>query len=68
MLVLREDFEVVVKEHYLRDDIHSGTPLDPNCPPESQKLSAKAPHYIAVFSFKSLEKLRLNIGRVHDDS
>ncbi|EFN55177.1 hypothetical protein CHLNCDRAFT_35599 [Chlorella variabilis] len=38
----------VVREHYLRDDIYSGTPLDPECPPEAYKLSGDAPHYLLV--------------------
>lgn len=38
----------VVREHYLRDDIYSGTPLDPTCPAEAWKLSGEAPHYLVV--------------------
>ncbi len=38
----------VVREHYLRDDIYSGSPLDPACPPEACKLSGEAPHYLLV--------------------
>ena len=38
----------VVREHYLRDDIYSGSPLDPECPPESCKLSGEASHYLLV--------------------
>ena len=38
----------VVREHYLRDDIYSGSPLDPECPPEACKLSGEAPHYLLV--------------------
>ena len=37
-----------VREHYLRDDIFSGTPLDPDCPPEAYKLSADAKYYLVV--------------------
>ena len=38
----------VVREHYLRDDIQSGSPLDPRCDPEAAKLAADAPHYLVV--------------------
>jgi exosome complex exonuclease DIS3/RRP44 len=38
----------VVREHYLRDDIYSGSPLDPECPPEAAKLSGEAPHYLLI--------------------
>lgn len=38
----------VVREHYLRDDIYSGSPLDPQCPPDACKLSGEAAHYLLV--------------------
>jgi exosome complex exonuclease DIS3/RRP44 len=38
----------VVREHYLRDDIPSGLPQDPTCPPEDQRLSPTAPLYAVV--------------------
>ena len=38
----------VVREHYLRDDIWSGSPLDPECDPDAVKLSASAQHYLVV--------------------
>ncbi|KAI3428619.1 hypothetical protein D9Q98_007442 [Chlorella vulgaris] len=38
----------VVREHYLRDDIYSGTPLDRECPPDCYKLSGEAAHYLLV--------------------
>ncbi len=38
----------VVREHYLRDDIYSGSPLDPECDQDAAKLSASAPHYLIV--------------------
>eukprot|EP00892_Ulva_mutabilis_P007742 jgi/Ulvmu1/533/UM001_0541.1 len=38
----------VVKEHYVRDDIESGSELDPLCKPENAKLSAAADHYLIV--------------------
>ena len=38
----------VVREHYLRDDIYSGSPLDPECPPDACKLSGDAPHYLLI--------------------
>ena len=38
----------VQREHYLRDDISSGTPLDPASDPATNKLSAQAKHYLLV--------------------
>ena len=38
----------VVREHYLRDDIWSGCPLDPECDPDAFKLSGTANHYLVV--------------------
>lgn len=38
----------VVREHYLRDDIYSGTPLDPECDPKSCKLSQDAACYLVL--------------------
>ena len=38
----------VVREHYLRDDIWSGSPLDPECDPSAVKLAPDAQHYLAV--------------------
>ena len=38
----------VVREHYLRDDISSGSPLDPDCDAAAVKLSATARHYLVV--------------------
>lgn len=38
----------VNKEHYLRDDIWSGTPLDPQSDPASNKLDADAKQYLVV--------------------
>ena len=38
----------VTKEHYLRDDIWSGTPLDPESDPASNKLAADAKQYLVV--------------------
>lgn len=32
----------------MRDDIYSGSPLDPDCPPEHYKLSADAKSYIVI--------------------
>ena len=40
--------EQVVREHYLRDDIYSGSPLDPECDSGAYKLSAEAPHYLVA--------------------
>lgn len=38
----------VVREHYLRDDIWSGSPLDTECDQDAVKLSASAAHYLIV--------------------
>ena len=37
-----------MREHYLRDDIYSGSPLDPECDPSAYKLSADAAQYLVV--------------------
>lgn len=37
-----------MREHYLRDDLPSGTPLDPACPAEAVVLAADAPRYLVV--------------------
>lgn len=49
----------VVREHYLRDDIYSGSPLDPACPPEACKLSGDAPHYLLVDTNVALHQMDL---------
>ncbi len=38
----------VEREHYLRDDISSGSPLDPACDAAAVKLSTDAKHYLIV--------------------
>jgi len=38
----------VVREHYLRDDIYSGSEIDPECPTESAVLSGSAKWYLIV--------------------
>ncbi|KAK9825185.1 hypothetical protein WJX81_004330 [Elliptochloris bilobata] len=38
----------VVREHYLRDDIWSGSPLDPESDPACNKLSVDAKEYLVV--------------------
>lgn len=38
----------MVREHYLRDDIWSGSPLDPESDPACNKLSADAREYLVV--------------------
>ena len=38
----------VVREHYLRDDVPSGSPLDPACPPGAAVLSPHAPFYTVL--------------------
>ncbi|GIL78962.1 hypothetical protein Vretifemale_8329 [Volvox reticuliferus] len=47
----------VVKERYLRDDIWSGSPLDPECDPASHKLSATAAHYLLIDTNVALHQL-----------
>ncbi|GFR51506.1 hypothetical protein Agub_g13921 [Astrephomene gubernaculifera] len=47
----------VVKERYLRDDIWSGSPLDPDCDPSCHKLSASAPHYLLIDTNVALHQL-----------
>jgi hypothetical protein len=44
--IFLEGFQVV-REHYLRDDIYSGSPLDPGCP-APYRLAEDAPHYLIV--------------------
>ena len=51
--------EQVVREHYLRDDIYSGSPLDPECDPASHKLSSEAPHYLIVDTNIALHQMDL---------
>lgn len=48
----------VVREHYLRDDIYSGSPLDPECDQSAAKLSASAPHYVIVDTNIVLQQVR----------
>jgi exosome complex exonuclease DIS3/RRP44 len=49
----------VVREHYLRDDIYSGSPLDAQCDPESHKLSPEAPHYLVIDTNIALHQMDL---------
>ena len=48
----------VQREHYLRDDISSGTPLDPESDPAANKLSAHAAHYLVVDTNVALSQVR----------
>ena len=48
----------VVREHYLRDDIFSGTELDPACDPESHKLSPAAKHYLLIDTNVALHQVK----------
>eukprot|EP00884_Botryococcus_braunii_P014654 jgi/Botrbrau1/2318/Bobra.39_1s0007.1 len=43
----KRGLQKVVREHYLREDIYSGSPLDPVCPPP-HRLSEDAHHYLVV--------------------
>ncbi|KAF5828225.1 hypothetical protein DUNSADRAFT_18006 [Dunaliella salina] len=47
----------VVREHYLRDDIWSGTPLDEECEASAHKLSASASHYLVIDTNIALHQL-----------
>lgn len=47
----------VVREHYLRDDIWSGSPLDPDCDPSAHKLAADADHYLIVDTNVALQQV-----------
>lgn len=49
----------VVREHYLRDDIWSGSPLDHESDPSANKLSADASHYIVVDTNVALQQVYL---------
>ena len=48
----------VVREHYLRDDIWSGSPLDPECDASAAKLSASAKQYLVVDTNIVLQQVR----------
>jgi hypothetical protein len=47
----------VVREHYLRDDIYSGSPLDAECPDAEHKLAADAPHYLVIDTNVALHQI-----------
>ncbi|KAL6771469.1 hypothetical protein ACKKBG_A26505 [Auxenochlorella protothecoides x Auxenochlorella symbiontica] len=47
----------VVREHYLREDIYSGSPLDPECDPASFKLSPDAQRYIVLDTNVALHQM-----------
>ena len=49
----------VVREHYLRDDIWSGSPLDIECDQDAVKLSASAAHYLIVDTNIVLQQVKL---------
>ena len=51
----------VVREHYLRDDIWSGSPLDPECDPAAAKLAPDAQHYLAVDTNVVLSQASCNL-------
>ena len=48
----------VVNQHYLRDDIYSGSPLDPDCSASAYKLSADAAHYLIIDTNLALHQVR----------
>lgn len=47
----------VVREHYLRDDIWSGSPLDPGCDPSAHKLAPAAQHYLVIDTNVALHQM-----------
>ncbi|KAI8464454.1 MAG: hypothetical protein J3K34DRAFT_526194 [Monoraphidium minutum] len=47
----------VVREHYLRDDIWSGSPLDPECPPDAHKLGPGPGPYLVIDTNVALHQL-----------
>ncbi|KAK9849652.1 hypothetical protein WJX84_007532, partial [Apatococcus fuscideae] len=47
----------VVNQHYLRDDIYSGSSLDPDCDAEAYKLSADAAHYLVIDTNLALHQM-----------
>jgi exosome complex exonuclease DIS3/RRP44 len=49
----------VVREHYLRDDIHSGSPLDAAVPPAEARLAADAARYLIVDANVALHQMDL---------
>ena len=49
----------VSREHYLRDDIWSGTSLDPESDLASNKLSATAKHYLVVDTNVALSQVSI---------
>eukprot|EP00887_Chlorella_sp_A99_P004969 scaffold4.g4969.t1 len=49
----------VVREHYLRDDIWSGTSLDPQCDPSAHKLSPDAAAYLVIDTNIALHQMDL---------
>lgn len=52
----------VVREHYLREDIYSGSPLDPECDPSAYKLSPDAERYIVLDTNVALHQVRCRIA------
>ena len=52
----------VQREHYLRDDISSGTPLDPASDPAANKLSAHARHYLLVDTNVALSQVLAGVA------
>lgn len=55
----------VVREHYLRDDIWSGSPLDAECDQDAVKLSASAAHYLIVDTNIVLQQVLHIFIRIH---
>lgn len=56
-LTKKGNVKKVIRERYLRDDIWSGTPLDPQCDPSAHRLSASAPHYLLIDTNVALHQL-----------
>ncbi|MEW5311018.1 MAG: hypothetical protein WDW38_002766 [Sanguina aurantia] len=47
----------VTREHYLRDDIWSGSPVDAECDPASHKLGAAAKQYLLIDTNVALHQI-----------
>lgn len=58
----------VVREHYLREDIYSGTPLDPECDASAYKLSPDAARYLVLDTNVALHQVGEGAGRALIDA
>eukprot|EP00201_Polytomella_parva_P012818 CAMPEP_0175062708 /NCGR_PEP_ID=MMETSP0052_2-20121109/14323_1 /TAXON_ID=51329 ORGANISM="Polytomella parva, Strain SAG 63-3" /NCGR_SAMPLE_ID=MMETSP0052_2 /ASSEMBLY_ACC=CAM_ASM_000194 /LENGTH=297 /DNA_ID=CAMNT_0016328769 /DNA_START=89 /DNA_END=979 /DNA_ORIENTATION=+ len=56
-LTKKGQIKKVTIEHYLRDDIWSGSPLDSSCDPSQHRLSSAATHYVVIDTNIALHQL-----------